>query len=357
MTMPCILIAMVDVRPTVRVLKELQKGKKLPAQALRLYKAAQSHPDELAKIDMLVEVLDIVGQEVALVKDARNRFASGLPDQHRAITKKAGEPVYEVRDTESPAWRGAIVTRLPRQAWVVHADRHDEFHKTGPTVIWQMRQEQRLGPSPLDQRLQNLTKERLEDKTDRTALLTALLNALHQALTTQASVRLEVPSISRLQTAKITLAVDGIGEIQLDPGNVRDELDVLRLKISLSMVSVRTRAWLINTCIPFLQPETSMVEVLFRKDLTIQILLGRARLMQLMSSSKSDLSTKRRDAPAASVLHYTGSKSLARAYVEGIAVQAVCGEWWLPDVVQATDTNLPVCPECERLQPIASFLP
>ena len=50
-------------------------------------------------------------------------------------------------------------------------------------------------------------------------------------------------------------------------------------------------------------------------------------------------------------LHYTGKVGLTKAYVEGNAVRAVCGQWWIPIGDESTHVDLPVCPECERKSP------
>lgn len=347
---------MTEVRPTVSVLKHLRKSDKLPARTLEEYKAMESSSEPEARAELLARVVDIACQEVALLRDARKRFASGLPDQHRSMTKKAGQPVYEVRDTESPAWRGAVVRSGDEAAWLVYVAPHDRFHSAGPEVVGSRGKEGKLGPSVLDRRIQSEHQRSREASVHQVGVLESLVDALNQAVGARATVPVELPSTPSLRGFSMSLEVDAVDASQWDAAGAHEEMENLRIEINISGSSNEVRSWLLRICLPFLQPDASLRESVYKKDLSIQILMTRARLIQLLASSTVDLPTVQAEPPVPEVLHYTAKRSLVEAYVEGKAVQAVCGKWWIPIGDEATHGHLPICGECEREEPVAQYM-
>ena len=89
---------------------------------------------------------------------------------------------------------------------------------------------------------------------------------------------------------------------------------------------------LLKTCVPFIQPDTSMQDPLYnREGLSVVLVVTRGRLMQLLATDDApDLPTAAHTPPPPQQLHYTGKVGLTKAYVEGNAVRAVCGQWWIP---------------------------
>lgn len=58
---------MVIVRPTLRVLKELYKGKKLPAEAAKLYEAARTSGEEQTRLQLLMQATELACNQSAIV--------------------------------------------------------------------------------------------------------------------------------------------------------------------------------------------------------------------------------------------------------------------------------------------------
>ena len=88
----------------------------------------------------------------------------------------------------------------------------------------------------------------------------------------------------------------------------------------------------------------------------IEFFVSRARLLQLLALAKSDVPTEDLNPPEPTVLHWAMKKRLVEAYVEGTAVQAVCGVWWVPVGDEKTHNSLPVCPDCAAEEPVAQAL-
>jgi hypothetical protein len=83
--------------------------------------------------------------------------------------------------------------------------------------------------------------------------------------------------------------------------------------------------------------------------------LSQAKVIQLVASLDLEHGQqKRMSAPEATHLHYVGSAYLTDAFVNGNAVRAICGRWFVP--TQDENAELPVCPRCDEDKPIAEYV-
>lgn len=345
---------MSNVRPTLRVVKILKKGSKLPPEVSTVYESASRIDGDQAKFDKLCEI-DLDNLDVALLGVARRQFAAGALDTHKSMSREAGCPVYEVRDRESPAWRGAVI-RLAgdEDAWMVHADRHDEFNDRGSDVIRAMKKSGSLGPSSLDRKLRDDRRGVQQESFVRIEFLQALLAAMRKSAESRDEAVVALPSIAALATSQLRVRVRAVSA-DWDPGDAHEHVEDLCVAMRIpARDSGTARDWLLKTCVPFIQPDASMQEALYDNEgLSVVLLVTRGRLMQLLATDDSGLPTAARTPPPPQRLHYTGKVGLTKAYVEGNAVRAVCGQWWIPVGDESTHTNLPVCPECEAEKPFA----
>ncbi|MET3861237.1 hypothetical protein ABIE38_002170 [Dietzia sp. 2505] len=237
-------------------------------------------------------------------------------------------------------------------AWLVYVDAHDRFHDSGVTSIAKMRTSGTLGPSELDLRLLAQEQACRDVKKDRAALLEALLDALEKTARTNAEVAVEVTGF--FAPARITLQLSGPLDPNWDVPTSHEQTSDLVVRLSLvGTIPAGVRDDILRTCIPFLQPDRTLREPHFRKDLVVQVVLTRAGLIQLLSTDRPLEPVENRTPPPAVALHYTAKSSLVEAYVEGRAVRAVCGQWWVPVGDSSTHPELPVCPECEAEEPFA----
>lgn len=341
-------------RPTLEVLKALEKKDMLPREAARALQHARRIDDHEARIKVLVS-LDLSALDIPLLRDGRFRFAAGLPDPQKEMTAAAGTPVYEVRDRAGAAWRGAVVMPgTDPTAWLIFADAHDRFHSAGPKVLIDKARGGTLGPSALDTKIRDIERKVSRLAAERATLLESLIDSL---ITTARTARPErVATSGEFSDARITVQISEPIAPGWDPTSAHEETSEVAIRLGLSSASDATRDELIRTCVPFLQPDSSLWESFYRTELIIQVILTRAGLMQLLSTDRPLLPVEDRLAPPPVALHYTAKRSLTEAFITGRAVRAVCGQWWVPVGDHHTHADLPVCPDCEREKPFAQLV-
>lgn len=320
---------------------------------LRRVKVAQS-PE--TKLRLLAE-LRLASLDIALLVDAQSRFRSGMPDSHKKCSQKMRFPVYEVRDRTGSAWRGAVVLH-ERAPWLVYADEHEAFHHRAHTAMHNLHKGGNLLPSSVDDLLKNQEKEQETNLRRRTRLLQALLASLTSAAASSAApvpVTLDGTGLDKEVSLAVTVsAVPGDG---WDAGDAHTHADIITLRLDLRADEPESRAMVIRTCLPFLQPDTRQIESVWHSALTVSILVSRARLVQLLANplvSADHMSSNCRTPPT--VLHYTDKFSLTESFVYGNAVRAVCGEWWVPRGDAQAFPDLPICTDCEMELPAAQVL-
>jgi hypothetical protein len=342
---------MTVVRPTLAVLKALDKKDMLPRRVGDCLKRVRTLEDPSERVRLLAD-LDLSSLDIPLVRDGANLFASGRPSIHQEMTAAGKCPVYEARDRTGAGWRGAVLNPIDDIAWLVYVDAHDRFHDSGADSIAKMRTSGTLGPSKLDLRLLTQEQKRREVKKDRATLLGALLDALEKTARTNAEIPVEVTGF--FAPARITLHLSSSLDPNWDVPTSHEETSDLVVRLSLvNTIPNGVRDDILRTCVPFLQPDQTLCETYFRKDLVVQVVLTRAGLIQLLSTDRPLEPVENRTPPPPVALHYTAKSSLVEAYVEGRAVRAVCGQWWVPVGDSSTHPELPVCSECEAQEPFA----
>lgn len=168
---------------------------------------------------------------------------------------------------------------------------------------------------------------------------------------TTARVVVETPT--RFASASLSVQVTEALDPEWDPVDAHEQVGDLVVRIGFGSSGSAIRDELIRTCVPFLQPDSSMRESIIRDELIVQILVTRASLMQLLATERPLLPVEDRKPPPPTTLHYTAKWSLTEAFVTGRAVRAVCGQWWVPVGDESTHAALPLCPECEQETPFA----
>ena len=342
-------LLMSEVRPTIEVLKELEKRRLLPPETARALQHARQVDDVESRLRLLAR-LGLSTLDIPLLRDARSAFSTGRPDRQTSMTALAGVPVYEARDHGAAGWRGAVVS-VDECAWLVYVEAHDRFHSAGPAVIKAKARSNSLGPSQLDLEIRSLEHEALHSATARAELLDALIDAL--ALSARTTMPTPVSTPSRFSTTPISVQVDEIIDPEWDPADAHEHMSDIAIRLGFGRGSSAIRDELIRTCVPFLQPDQSMWEAVSRRELTVQVLVTRAGLMQLLATERPILPVEDHRPPPPTALHYTAKQSLTAAYVSGRAVRAVCGRWWVPIGDDATHSHLPICPDCEQESPFA----
>lgn len=348
---------MMRVWPTVGVLKTLYKADILSPRAKTEYAAARANSNLDQKEDHLVRAVEYAVSNETLIEDAQKGFQRGTPDLHKSSTAKAGTTVYEVRSRTGAAWRGAVICPDDDDdAWLIYADRHDRFHSSGPNAIAEGLKSGSLAPSQLDQRIRNACIQRETRKSRQKEVLDALVDALQDIAKGADSTQISMPENSEFANAVIHLSVNEIVDEETNPLKAHEMLSTIRLTFIDSSMSYQTRSELIRLLAGFIQPDESMVESLYIKDLTLEILVTQAMLIQLLGMGKEHAKDFEITPPKPKVLHYGYKSLLTEAHVNGIAVQAVCGKWWIPIGDDETHSNLPLCPLCNAEEPWAQAI-
>lgn len=344
--------------PTIEVLNTLDKAGVLDPRVKKELDSARSLTDRTQKIIQLAKAVELAVAYEPLIADAKKGFARGTPDIHKSATAKAKTTVYEVRSHTGAAWRGAVVCpKGDEDAWLVYADRHDLFHKAGPDAIAKKHKSKALGPSQLDRRVREKCAGWAADKSCNKQILDGAVDSLRSIAGGTKSVELPMPAESDFADAVVTMTVNPVIDVDADPLNAHEEVSVIRLDFIESTMAYETRAKLIRLLSHFLQPDELMLESLYRNGtFTLDVLVTQARLIHLLGTGAEGRLDFENSPPEPTKLHYALKTAIAEAYVEGCAVQAVCGRWWVPIGDEKTHSELPVCPECQAQQPFAQAI-
>lgn len=352
---------MVEIRPTLQTLKLLRKADLLGHDAREAYDCAVRVEDMTTRLNRLAS-LDLSQLNSNLLNGVRSLLTVGkFPDTHKSSSRAARQTIYELRDHAGAAWRGAgLLEHSTQTLWVILALPHDHFHSEAPNRIEQMRKEGLLGPSSLDRKIRELEKLRIDRRANRVAVLSALIEALQYSQAHHSPARVPMPPAAGLDKAEMSVTVSDVPTDAEDwePEQAHEEVGLVSVEIQLAHLSTEARRWLVNVCLPFLQPDQEMIQSVFRKSqLSIVVVLTRAKLIQMLSLDDSGLAEiEPHTPPEPSRLHYTAKASLVGAYVEGTAVRAVCGTWWIPVGDELTHSGLPVCETCETERPFAEAI-
>lgn len=236
-------------------------------------------------------------------------------------------------------------------AWLVLADVHDRFHAVGPQSIRAKARNGTLGPSPLDRQIWDTERRTRSLALGRATLLESLIDALIDSAQTTGQVVVRTTGV--FAPARLLVTVSELVDPDWDVSQAHREVSQVAVSLSLSSTMNSIRDEVIRTCVPFLQPDRSMWEYHYRSELTVQVVLTRAGLIQLLATDRPFLPVADLQTPAPVTLHYTAKQSLTEAFVSGRAVRAVCGQWWVPVGDDRTHSELPICVDCEREEPFA----
>lgn len=351
---------MVEIRPTLQTLKTLRNAGMLPPADTSAYDDAKRTDDPQSKLHQLSQ-LDLPLLNVALLNDSRTLLHDGkFPDAHKTSSRAARSTIYELRERSGAAWRGAgLLSDNSETLWVILAMPHDEFHKQGAAKIEKMRKDGRLGPTSADSKILKLDHTAVDRKTNRIAIIRSMIDALKRSQLHGSPARVTMPEVEGLQTAEMFVGLsDAPSEAKAwDPELAHLNHGLITVELELSNISDNSRDWLLRTTLPFLQPDQTMIETIFRKTLSSLILLPHSKLMQLPTLDNSQLhATQPNSITTPTRLHYTAKAGLTEAYIQGRAVRAVCGIWWVPVGDDHTHNDLPVCEECESERPFAEVI-
>lgn len=141
-----------------------------------------------------------------------------------------------------------------------------------------------------------------------------------------------------------------------DIGDAHNELELVTFEIANWQSNHRELKEYLRLVFRLLRADETMAETLAGSEYRVQIGISRAELVALLDIAVEPQQLERRSVTPPNYLHYSTKTSLTESFVTGKAVRAICGKWWVPVGDEQTHRHLPVCPECERLEPFAQAL-
>ena len=329
-----------EVRPTIRVIKNLPRN-------------TFDDPEPFDLIaNQAFDRLDLYGVQHPLLIDARMRFGQGTPDRHGAASREAGRTVYEVRDRQGAAWRGAIVMDAEGDPWLVYVDEHDSFHRhVGERIKSGVCQ-----PKPVEYRIRAREEAAAGATAWKLAVLRVFADGLCEATRTGRQVSVLVPPLAGDDQAELLIEMDH--DVPSPSANLaQNHLSMMsgRLKLTHATRAATVEA-VTETCLPFLQPDRAEIESVYDKhgNLSMQVTITQAKMIQLLSGEVADGQLSHSGGLPPDRLHYVGIDILTDAYINGHAVRGVCGTWFVP--TRGDDANLAVCTRCEAERPAAQLV-
>lgn len=343
------LVDMICVRPTLRALGQLPEEGAATQRARATLERARRTPDQQAQLKILSE-LDLCALDGPVIQAARQMVTAKKLDPHREASAAAGQPVFEVRSHAGAGWRGAVVS-IDDAHWLVFADTHDAFHRR---VAAQMAMAS-TWPTRLDRALlqrELLRAQLASERLQATSLVLGSLASAVQAGTTTISVK--VPG--KNHTA--TLRIEVLHEAEVDrDGSEHVNESLLSISIAGTPGSDGLTDLLLRIS-AFLQPDGDQRDQAYGRqgEFVISLIVTGAKLMQILAAGNVSPGGPNLDATPEppTRLHYLAKDHIARGVVMGSAEQALCGAWIVPS--RDASADLPVCPACESLEPVAQLL-
>lgn len=315
-------------------------------RAAAAYECAKRADDPDVKLEYLREALESAQSDVALLTYIQARFDNGIFERYKSLST----PVFEARDAASPAWRGAVIHPGGDYAWMVYVGIHDHFHSEVQRAFRAMEQSGTLGPSSIDLEILELQRQIDGQRDFDRAAIRATVPALKEASVSREPVHFSVGQMD------VEIRVETIPFEDWDVANAHKEMDLVSFRIGGWQPHQQYLQHYLRSVLGYMRVPEDMVEALYGQRFVVHVAVSRADLISFLDAPDEDQLVAARTVPEPELLHYSSQESLVEAYVTGRAVRAICGKWWVPVGDEYTHIHLPVCAECERLEPVAQSL-
>lgn len=331
------------VRPTVRALKIL------PPDTFR-----DREQQELLRRRKF-EDLDLDALNHPLLEDANLRVVKMKnATRHESASAAAGQPVWEVRSHAGAAWRGAVVNDEHGDPWLVHVDRHDRFHQTVAEVLASGGSENWM-PRPIDFKLRDRQEAREAYLRWEASVYEGLVNGVAGVLgSSDARMSVDLPTSGENWAATATVSIE-VDPVVVDNAGAVEHDALLQVIISFAQPEKDGLRRVIARAIALMQPDQSRIgdPAYFPGGQSIRydMQVSYSRIISLVASSdiREEADIALRQCLTPTKLHYARAAYIAEGAVQGKAVRAVCGAWFVP----SCDEGLPICPSCDERHPIA----
>lgn len=352
-------VSMRQVRPTLRAIKQLPRDSftdpSVFDQVARLTTASAEAREQILSSLRLYRV------HHQLLADASSYFDAGrLPDRHRASTAarstKHGKqwPVYEVRSHSGAAWRGGVITDDAGDPWLAHANSHDEFHESAPRVF---ADPARYMPISVDYRLREFEEGEAAREREDIACLEMMIAALSDAVLL--SPRKHTATVEITEGTSFGISFEVEFEVADSVESAHEEISEVSVSIEVDVSDFDLRNRMLHLYLPFLQPDGTLREQVYSADrstMVIVVMMTQAQLAQALVTVETGDQPSPADVLEPMTQHYFEKKRLVGAYVYAEPLQALCGTWVVPSKEGEAAKNLPVCGQCEGVEPVAQRL-
>lgn len=349
-----------QVRPTLKTIRRLPRDSF--ADTTVYDQVAQLQTASREAREQILSGLRLYRLEHTLISDARSYFDSGvLPDQHRAATlarsTKHGktQPVYEVRSHTGAGWRGGVIKDYLGDPWLAHADPHDEFHESAPKIF---SDRGRYYPSGIDFKVREHEEAGALRKTEDISCLTQMLQALSEAVHSSPSRHDAVIEISDGKSFGISFEVE-LSDTATDVSFAHEALSEVSVSMAIDISDHELRDRVLRLYLPFLQPDPALREQVYgmdRSTMLVSLMMTQAQLAQALVTTSTGDEPRPAVIPEPTLQHFFERKKLAGAFVYGEALKALCGAWIVPSKEGDLAEHLPVCEQCETVEPVAQSL-
>lgn len=349
------------VRPTLRVIRQLPRDTFTDPATFDL--VARLRGASKGDRERMFGDIRLYDLHHPLLEDYHRHVDRGtLPDRHKASTTARSSVghtgrVYEVRSRTGAAWRGAVIIDQDGQPWLVFADRHDRFHASAAAFFKQ--DPANYLPTKVDRLLRDAEDQLLQEREHEVSCLRQLVHALAECAADGGGERTMTVTGFDRDAGTCAVRVE-LGEPASSVATAHETLGIVSVFLRIPAQASKLRDLLIRLYVLFIQPDVDMREEVVTSDyesLEIELLVPHASLARLLvttASANSDPAPA--DAPDPSVQHYVGSVAMTRAFVEGTAIKARCGTWYVPQRAGDRSAHLPICATCEEREPVAQTL-
>ena len=343
------------IRPTLRVMSQLPRESFPDPTMFDEVKKLKSLPLEARQAALKRITLDDIDH--GLVNDARSYLAAGItPDLHKSSTASRKEPVYEVRNRQGAAWRGAVIIDQNGDWWLVYAERHDHFHANAAKFFGSNASD--YLPSNIDEKLKEWDRIRRQELEEDKTILLSFSQALEQAIKSPGrTCKVLLPDLVK-EKDRVLVTVT-FPETADSPSTMHETIGEVSVIITIDMTNKELRDRLLGLCVPFIQPDPAMRDQVYTSDyrsIHLDMFVSQARLAQFLATSKIPHTSLLPDVPEPIRRHWAGQKVLTEAFVNGSVIQALCGEWFVPTRDGEALPELPICLDCEAVEPLAQQL-
>ena len=317
-----------NARPTIKLLGMLDANKFADRRIPSIVRTLGEDTSRLDEVDM-------TAIDHPLLKAARSGFKEGrVPSEiHRSATISAGQTVYEIKDPESgQRAAGMVFSGVP---WVVYAGEHNYFHNHVASILKKSNL-LNYAPTEVDWELFERAEERKEKLEKEAQIFGLIIQSISDASSNGYSHRETENGRVDCEVDSESVPGDSIIDITYYPRPAMDNWTITTIRRVVSyMEKVNEPAQI--------KPKGNRLDILFEVPTINLVQVVAAGL--LVDDANAELAG--RIPGAQPVLHVIQKTGFTQALIQGKAVKALCGVYFVP--MEDGSASKPVCEKCRQL--------